>query len=191
LGFEDHNGRSANGSLISISSPSENAKVIFMKLRTVAFLACWTLSGTGHSVILSAENQQPAGTQADTVKQTEPKSAPRPNPNADGIYHVGDGVTAPKLIYSVEPEFSEKARKLKISGNITVQLIVGTDGHVRDAHIIKSCAEKITNKKDHEAALQLDQQAMEAARQYRFEPAIFQGKPVPAELNVEINFQIF
>ena len=56
--------------------------------------------------------------------------------------------------------------------------------------MIKSCAENITNKKDHEAALQLDQKALEAARQYRFGPATFQGKPVPVELNVEVNFQI-
>jgi TonB family protein len=116
---------------------------------------------------------------------------PRPNPDASGIYHVGDGVTAPKLIYQVEPEFSEKARKQKVAGATTLSYIVETDGHVRDIRVTKSCADAFTNKKDRAAALTLDQQAIKAASQYRFEPAQYKGKPVPVEFSVEINFQVF
>ena len=91
------------------------------------------------------------------------KATPRPNPDASGIYHVGDGVTAPKLIYSVEPEFSEKALKRKVAGATTLSFIVETDGHVRDIRVTKSCADAFTDKKDREAALTLDQQAIKAA----------------------------
>jgi hypothetical protein len=104
-------------------------------------------------------------------KTTPAKPAPRPNPDAAGNYHVGDGVTAPRLIYSVEPSFSEKARKRKIAGSTKCHLIVETDGHVRDITVIKSAADGLTSKKDREAALELDQQAIKAASQYRFEPA--------------------
>lgn len=125
-----------------------------------------------------------------TSPQTKP--APRPNPDAAGIYHVGDGITAPKLIYSATPEFSEKARKLKIGGaTARLSFIVETDGHVRDLHVVKSCADDFTDKKVREAAQTLDQQAIKAASQYRFEPATFQGKPVPVELKVEIQFNVF
>jgi protein TonB len=37
----------------------------------------------------------------------------------------------------------------------------------------------------------LDQKAVEAVRQYRFKPAIAEWKPVPVELNVQVDFQIF
>jgi len=158
---------------------------------------------TGHALLLficlspqtmaGQTAQQPDASQ----KQVPTKPAPRPNPDADGIYHVGDGVTVPKLVYSVEPEFSEAARKRKIGGNITVHFIVETDGHVRDVTVIKSAADGLPKekpreaKKDREAALTLDQQAVKAASQYRFEPGRYQGKPVPVEQNVEINFMVF
>jgi protein TonB len=37
----------------------------------------------------------------------------------------------------------------------------------------------------------LDEKAVEAVRQYKFKPAREAGTPVPVELNVEVNFQIF
>jgi len=116
---------------------------------------------------------------------------PRPNPDASGIYHVGNGVTAPKLIYLVTPEFSEKSRKRNVAGATTLSFIVETDGHVRDVRVLKSCADAFTNKKDREAAVTLDQEAIKAASQYRFEPGQYQGKPVPVEFSAEINFQVF
>ncbi len=135
----------------------------------------------------------------DPSQQSAPvKPALRPNPNAEGIYHVGDGVPAPKLIYSVEPEFSEQARKRKISyASVTINFIVKTDGHVRDVKVVKSAADGLPNesardaKKDREADLSLDQQALKAASQYRFEPALYQGRPVSVEMNIEITFQSF
>jgi TonB family protein len=37
----------------------------------------------------------------------------------------------------------------------------------------------------------LDEKAIEAVRQYRFKPAMYEGHPVPAEVNIEVNFKIF
>lgn len=145
-------------------------------------------------VILAKPVSRPQETTPAPPPATSPqtKTAPRPNPNAAGIYHIGDGVTVPKLIYSVEPEFSEKARKLKLgSATTTLSFNVDPDGHVRDLHVVKSCADAFTNKKDREAALTLDQQALKAASQYRFEAAQYQGKPVPVELKMDISFQVF
>src|SRR3984885_13107804 len=54
-------------------------------------------------------------------QQSPLPSAPTPqikvetNPDSEGIYHVGKEVTAPKLILSVSPEFSEQSRKRKLS----------------------------------------------------------------------------
>lgn len=160
----------------------------YVVLCTAVLFACMALASGEQTASPKADAARPDS----SIQQAPTKPAdPRPNPDASGIYHVGGGVTPPKLIYSVEPAFSEEARKRKINTTCKVQFIVGVDGHVRDAHIVKSCAEKITNTKDHEAALTLDQQAIKTASQYRFEPGKYQGKPVPVELNVVINFEIF
>jgi protein TonB len=96
-----------------------------------------------------------------------------------GVYHIGGGVRPPSVIYSVDPEFSEEARKAKFSGNVLVDLIVDEQGlpsHVRVARGV---------------GMGLDEKAVEAVRQYKFKPATKDGKPVKVELTVEVNFQIF
>jgi protein TonB len=84
-----------------------------------------------------------------------------------GVMHAGSAQVGPRLIYSVDAEFSEEARKAKYQGNVQVYLIVGADG------------------------LGLDEKAIEAVRQYRFKPALQNGKPVPVDLYIDVNFQIF
>lgn len=134
--------------------------------------------------------QQTSAPQAET-SATSTLKAPRPNPDAEGKYHVGDGVTAPILIYSVEPSFSEAARKRKLWGKVRTQFIVEMDGSVSNLRVIRSAGEDFKNPKDQKAAATLDEEAIKAVRQYRFKPSTFQGKPVPVELTVEVNFGVF
>jgi TonB family protein len=120
---------------------------------------------------------------------TQPPS-PRPNPDASGKYHIGDGVSAPRFIYSVDPEFTDKARHKKLSGTCTIGMLVDETGRPQDVHIVKSIAVSATAKL-RSTAEGLDANAVEAARQYRFTPATYQGKPVPVEITVEIYFRSF
>jgi TonB family protein len=85
----------------------------------------------------------------------------------------------PKLKSSVEPEFPEEARKQKVSGGVVAEIYVDNTGHVGDVWIGRG------------VGLGLDEKAVAAARQYVFEPAMYEGRPVGTELAVEINFQIF
>jgi protein TonB len=96
-----------------------------------------------------------------------------------GPRRIGGGVSAPQLIYSVEPEFSEEARKAKVAGNVLVNLWVDTNGLPSHVHVIRG------------VGMGLDEKAVEAVKQYKFRPAMENGKPVLVELNVEVNFQIF
>ncbi len=96
-----------------------------------------------------------------------------------GPRRIGGGVSAPVLIYSVEPEFSEEARKAKVAGNVLVNLWVDQNGNPSHVRVLRG------------VGMGLDQKAMEAVRQYKFKPATENGKPVLVELNVEVNFQIF
>ena len=96
-----------------------------------------------------------------------------------GVRRIGGSVTKPELVYSVEPEFSDEARRAKMSGDVDVYLWVDQHGnptHVRVAHGI---------------GMGLDERAVEAVKQYRFKPAMENGKPVAVEMYVVVNFQIF
>jgi len=96
-----------------------------------------------------------------------------------GLRRVGGGVSSPEVIFKVEPEFSEEARKAKFMGVVTVTLIVDKQGLPQDVRVLRP------------VGMGLDDKALEAVKQYRFKPAMENGSPVPVRVNVEVNFQIF
>jgi protein TonB len=96
-----------------------------------------------------------------------------------GVRRIGGGVSPPQVLFAPEPEFSEEARKAKVAGNVLVYLQVDTTGHPTHVRVLRGIG------------LGLDEKAMEAVRQYKFKPAMENGKPVVVEMNVEVNFQIF
>jgi TonB family protein len=96
-----------------------------------------------------------------------------------GIFHVGGGVSPPRQIYAPEPEFSEEARKAKYQGVCTLGLIVGTDGRPSNIRVLNSLG------------MGLDEKAMEAVRNWKFEPAMKDGHPVRVEIAVEVDFHLY
>jgi protein TonB len=96
-----------------------------------------------------------------------------------GLRKIGGGVSSPELIFKVDPEFSEEARKAKFMGVVLVNLVVDQNGMPQNVHVLRG------------VGMGLDEKAVEAVKQYKFKPAREAGKPVAVELNVEVNFQIF
>jgi protein TonB len=96
-----------------------------------------------------------------------------------GVYQVGGAVRPPIATYTPDPEFSEEARKAKFSGNVVVTLIVDANGKPRNVHVLRG------------VGMGLDQKAVEAVQQYKFKPALKDGKPVAVYLNIDVSFQIF
>jgi protein TonB len=95
------------------------------------------------------------------------------------IYHVGDaGVRAPRGVSMPEPEYSDHARRKKISGSVLVGMLVEPDGTVRDVKVTKSLEKS------------LDQQAIAAVRKWKFEPGTKDGQPVAVHVDAEVTFRI-
>ena len=135
--------------------------------------------------------QTPApGNRSGGVSAGPEAATPRPNPDASGKYHVGDGVSAPKVVFAPDPEFTDKARRKKLDGMVVLSLTVDPAGKPQDVHVLRSLAEGVS-KKLRPAALTLDESAIKAVKAYRFEPAEFKGKPVPVETTVEIDYRIY
>jgi len=96
-----------------------------------------------------------------------------------GIYRVGGGVSAPRTLFSPDPEYSEEARRAKFQGTVVLWLIVGADGTPRDMRVVRS------------VGMGLDEKALDAVRTWRFEPARKDGQPVAVQINVEVSFRLY
>ena len=96
-----------------------------------------------------------------------------------GFFHVGGGVSAPRVIFQPDPEYSEEARKAKYHGTCVLWLVVGPDGKPRDLRIARSLG------------MGLDEKAIEAVKTWKFEPAMNDGKPVAVQINVEVSFRLY
>jgi TonB family protein len=96
-----------------------------------------------------------------------------------GVFRVGGGVSAPRVVYQPDPEYSEEARKAKYQGTCVLWLVVGPDGRPRDIKVARTLG------------LGLDEKAIEAVRTWKFEPAMKDGRPVAVQINVEVEFRLY
>jgi protein TonB len=98
-----------------------------------------------------------------------------------GAFRAGvNGVGIPSCIYCPDPPYSEEARKAKYQGTVVLQLVVSVDGRVTRATVVKG------------PGLGLEERAIEAARTFRFKPALGpNGRPVPVIVNYEVTFRLF
>jgi TonB family protein len=88
-------------------------------------------------------------------------------------------VSAPRVIYSPDPEYSEEARKAKYQGTVILWVVVGPDGRVHDVRVARSLG------------LGLDEKAMEAVKNWKFEPSRKDGQAVAVGVNIEVNFHLY
>ena len=104
---------------------------------------------------------------------------PAPAPDTQPTYKATDlGITKPKVLKFVDPEFSEEARQKRINGLCLVGLIVGVDGLPHDVHIVR-CTDKIFEEK-----------SVKAISGYRFQPAAkADGTPVAVQLTIYVNYK--
>lgn len=96
-----------------------------------------------------------------------------------GPYRVGGGVSAPRILFAPDPDYSEEARKAKYQGTVVLWVVVGPEGRPRDIRVQRSLG------------LGLDEKAMEAVKSWKFEPARKDGQPVAVQINVEVNFRLY
>jgi TonB family protein len=90
------------------------------------------------------------------------------------IYKVGGSVAAPKLVYAPDPEFPGRQGA---GGVVVVSCVVDANGLPKQVTVSRSLSRAF------------DKNAVHAVKQYRFEPASFEGTAVPVKVNIEVNFK--
>ena len=95
-----------------------------------------------------------------------------------GVFRVGGGVSAPSVVFRIEPTYSEEARKAKYQGVVVLSAIVRRDGSIEILRVVRGLG------------LGLDENAINALRQWKFRPGMKNGIPVDVALNIEVNFSL-
>ena len=97
-----------------------------------------------------------------------------------GVYRPGNGVEWPRLLRSVRPNYTADAMRAKVQGMVRLEGVVLADGTVGDVHVTKSL----------DGVFGLDQEAIKAAKQFRFVPGTRFGEPVAVLVPFEIAFAL-
>jgi TonB family protein len=95
-----------------------------------------------------------------------------------GVYRVGAGVSAPAVLYKIDPEYTEDAREAKYSGTVVLYIEVDPSGHAKNMRLVKGIGHG------------LDEKAIEAVNKWRFRPGMKDGKPVVVAAHIEVNFRL-
>ena len=91
-----------------------------------------------------------------------------------------NGVTLPRVVKSVNPEYTQEAKDQRIQGIVRLDVDVKDDGSVGDVAVAQSLDDMYG----------LDNEAIRAAKQWRFRPAEKDGKPIAIRIQLEMTFAL-
>jgi TonB family protein len=110
---------------------------------------------------------------ANRQSASDPTGGAPGKPDQDGIYRVGGGIAAPAR--RGVPRMPQEATAAGIQGVVIVEVVVDESGAVTEPRILRSIP-------------LLDEAALSAVREWRFEPTIVDGRPVPVRMTLTVNF---
>jgi TonB family protein len=95
-----------------------------------------------------------------------------------GPYRPGSGITPPRLLREVKADYTEEARRRGLAGEVVLEIVVRSDGTIGDVRVLQGLGSG------------LNERAIEAVRQWRFDPAQRLGKPVDVFVEVAVEFRL-
>jgi periplasmic protein TonB len=87
-------------------------------------------------------------------------------------------LTPARLLYKIEPEYSDEARKAKLQGVVVITAEIDAAGKTRNLQVARPLG------------LGLDERAIEAVTRWRFHPALADGRPVASTVTIEVSFRL-
>jgi TonB family protein len=98
-------------------------------------------------------------------------------PSGNAPVRVGGNIRPPQKIVDAKPVYPQEAQSARVTGVVIIEATIATDGSVTDAKVLRSIP-------------LLDKAALEAVKQWKFEPTQVNGVPVPVIMTVTVNFSV-
>jgi len=128
------------------------------------------------------------------------QSAAKPAPAAKiAVEDAVEAPAAPRLVHKVDPAYPPDAKKDGVRGLFVIAVVIGKDGAIKDARVVASAPtverlKELEPKKGTPAALEGDARlaaaALDAVKQWRYEPVLMGGKAVDFQAQVTVNFKL-
>ena len=99
---------------------------------------------------------------------------------AQEVYKPGNGVTLPVAIKQVKPEYTSEAKAAHIQGEVMLTAVVTANGDVADVTVARSL----------DSTFGLDQEAVKAAKEWKFKPGMKDGKAVAVSVQLQMTFTL-
>jgi TonB family protein len=147
--------------------------------RTIArSVSAW---GPPAAAAAGAKSQPPPAQTPRTIKDWHSDTPPAPQPAAPHTIRTWRyAESPPQRISAVAPVFPTLAKRLNLTGHVTLAIVVLPDGTVADEPRVVSAVP---------AGRGFERAAADAVRQWRFQPATRDGQPVAANLTVGVDFK--
>ena len=102
---------------------------------------------------------------------------PPPKPKQSGPLRVGGNVQSARIINRIQPVYPPLARQTRISGTVRLHAIIGKDGTIQQLEVMSG----------HPL---LQQAALDAVRQWRYQPTLLNGDPVEVDTTIDVIFSL-
>jgi protein TonB len=102
---------------------------------------------------------------------------PPPKPRPTGPVRVGGNVQAARIINRIQPVYPPLARQTRISGTVRLHAIISKDGTIKELEVVSG----------HPL---LQQAALDAVRQWRYQPTLLNGEPVEVDTTIDVIFSL-
>lgn len=122
------------------------------------------------------------------------------------VYNPGDDVSWPTAVKMVKPTYTPDAKAAQVQGWVTLVVVVLADGTVGEVQVVGSCLGRVGTHREpngdpfrcstpderargvNKVNRDLDEQAVKAMKQWRFEPGMKDGKPVAVRILTRLDF---
>ncbi len=145
--------------------------MLFRRVSTPALLVVILLGVSGARAQSSGDSKS-HGDQKSTAKSPSDDSVD------EEVYDVVGDVKAPRVLHRVVPEFTQKSRDRHVEGSVILALVVTSKGEPRQIRVQKGVEQD------------LDEQAVQALKQWQFAPGTKDNKPVATRVSIEIRFNV-
>ncbi len=103
---------------------------------------------------------------------------PPPPPEDEGPIRVGGQLKEPRKIKYVDPVYPEIARRARVAGSVILEVVVDKEGNPKSIKVLRGLSMGLTEA------------AVEAVKQWRWEPSTLNGKPVEVIVVLTVNFKL-